>query len=84
MYRGLPSCIETLETGVSGPAVRTTCCSLWNVEHTISVRVFWDTRTGADEECEDGRERIDDGTGDVVRSVEMLEPWCADDTTIRG
>lgn len=45
------------------------------------MRLFWDTRTGADVECEVGKERIVDGTEDAVRIVGMLEPWCADDTT---
>lgn len=58
--------------GVNGPAVSTTC-SPWNVEHTIGVRLSWDTRTG-DVECGGGREMIVDGTGDAARSVGMLEP----------
>lgn len=70
--------METLEMD---PAVRTTCCSPWNVGQTICVRVSWETRTGAGAECEGGRERIVDGTGDAVSSVDMLEPWCGDDTT---
>lgn len=66
--------------GVSGPAVSTTC-SPGNVEHTICVQLFCDTRTDADVECEDGRERIVDGTEDVARSVGILESWCTDDTS---
>lgn len=51
MYCGeLPSCIDTLEMGVSGPAV-STICSPCSVEHmTCVLGLFWDTKTGPEVE----------------------------------
>lgn len=64
--------MDTLEMGVNGPVVSTTC-SPCNVEHTICVRLFWDTRTGAEVERDGGRERTVDGTVDEVSREDILE-----------